>query len=72
MSVAKIIEIAATSPTSFDEALRDGVKRACRTLTDVKSAWIEDQQVLIEDGEIRGYRVALKVTFVLHDDEDDD
>jgi flavin-binding protein dodecin len=72
MSVAKIIEISATSPTSFEEAVREGVSRACRTLKDVKSAWVEGQQVMVEDGRVTGYRVALKVTFVLHDDDDDD
>jgi flavin-binding protein dodecin len=67
MSVAKIIEISASSPESFDEAIRVGVKRASETLDDVKGAWVQDQQVVVDGGTITEYRVALKVTFVLHD-----
>jgi flavin-binding protein dodecin len=67
MSVAKVIEISASSPESFDEAIRVGVKRASETLDDVKGAWVQDQQVVVDGGTITEYRVALKVTFVLHD-----
>jgi len=65
MSVARVTEIIAASPKSFDDALQVGVARANKTLQNVKSAWIEDQKVVIENGKIIEYRVALKVTFVL-------
>jgi flavin-binding protein dodecin len=71
MAVAKIIEITSTSSTSFDDAIKEGVKRASETLDDIKSAWVSDQQVLVEGGKITGYRVAMKVTFVLHGGADD-
>jgi dodecin len=68
MSVASISEIKATSPKSFDDALKQGVKRASKTLRNVKSAWIMDQEVRVgENGEITEYMVHLKVTFVLDD-----
>jgi flavin-binding protein dodecin len=67
MSVARVTEIIAASPKSFDDALQVGVARANKTLQNVKSAWIEDQKVVIENGKIIEYRVALKVTFVLKD-----
>ena len=67
MSVARVTEIIAGSPKSFDDALQVGVARANKTLQNVKSAWIEDQKVVIENGKIIEYRVALKVTFVLKD-----
>ena len=67
MSVARVAEIIAASPTSFDDAIHLGIARANKTLQNVKSAWIEDQKVDIEDGKITQYRVALKVTFVLKD-----
>lgn len=70
MSVAKIIELSSTSPVGFEDAVRLGIERACRTLDNVKGAWIEDQQVIVEDGKITGYRVAMKVTFVLHGEKD--
>ena len=65
MSVAKITEISATSKESFDDALTSGVARANKTLKNVKSVWIKDQQADVENGKISQYRVLLKVTFVL-------
>jgi flavin-binding protein dodecin len=70
MSVAKIIEITATSPESFEAAIKDGIARASQTIHNIKGAWIEDQQVVVENGQITGYRVAMKVTFVLHGETD--
>lgn len=65
MSVAKVTEIISSSKKSFDDAVEQGVKRACKTLEGVKGAWIESQQVKVEDGKIAEYRVTMKVTFVL-------
>ena len=67
MSVARITEISATSRESFDDAVRAGIARAMKTLENVKSAWVEDQKVIIENGKISEYCVHLKVTFVLKD-----
>ncbi len=65
MSVAKVTEIIASSKKSFDDAIEVGVERASKTLKNVKSAWVQDQNVVIEDGKVTEYRVTLKVTFVL-------
>ncbi|MCO6412464.1 MAG: dodecin domain-containing protein [Thiogranum sp.] len=65
MSVAKVTEIIAESSKSFDDALQSGIKRACKTLENVTSAWVQDQYVKIDKGKIAKYRVHLKVTFVL-------
>jgi flavin-binding protein dodecin len=68
MSVAKVTEIIAASPKSFDDAIKVGVDRANKTLTNLKSAWIQDQQIKLgSDGQIIEYRVQLKVTFVIED-----
>jgi dodecin len=67
MSVARVTEISARSDRSFEEAMREGVDRANKTLRNVKSAWIKEQQVDVEDGRIIGYRVNMLVTFVLDD-----
>ena len=68
MSVAKVSEIIASSPTSFDDAIKVGVARANKTLKNVKSAWVENQQVKLDgEGQIREYRVQLKITFILED-----
>ena len=65
MSVARVSEIIASSAKSFDDALAQGVARACETLKNVEGAWIKDQKVVIKGGKIVEYRVVMKVTFVL-------
>ena len=66
MSVARVTEIIAASPTSFEDAIQVGVERAVKTLDNVKGAWVQDQEVILDDGSITEYRVHLKVTFVLN------
>ena len=70
MSVARVIEISATSEKSIEDAIQQGVSRATKTLRNVSGAWIKDQQVKINDGQIVGYQVNLQVTFVLDDGAD--
>ncbi len=65
MSVAKITEIAASSPKSFEDAIKTGIARANKTLKHIRGAWIKDQKVVVEKGKITEYRVTMKVTFVL-------
>jgi len=67
MSVARITELSATSQTSFEDAIQEAITRATSTLRGVEGAWIKDQNVLIENGTITGYKVNLEVTFVLED-----
>lgn len=67
MSVAKVSEIIASSPTSFEDAVNRGIERANKTLKNLKGAWIENQKVTINDGKIVEYRVDMRVTFVLND-----
>jgi hypothetical protein len=67
MSVAKVIEISATSPDSFDDAVRRGIERAGQSVEDIRGAWVKEQHVDVEGGEIVSYRVDLKITFVLHE-----
>jgi flavin-binding protein dodecin len=65
MSVATVTEISAVSDTSFEDAIQQGIARATKTLRNVEGAWVKDQNVMIEDGTIKGYKVNLEVTFVL-------
>ena len=67
MSVAKVIEISSQSTQSFDDAIREGIARASKTVKNIKSAWIQEQQVLVENSKIVGYRVDMKLTFLLND-----
>ena len=65
MSVARITEISATSVKSFEDAILSGIERAGGTLRNMKGAWVKDQEVMIEDGKPKEFKVILKVTFVL-------
>jgi flavin-binding protein dodecin len=67
MTVASVTEISAASPDGFEAAIREGIERANKTLRNVQSAWVKDRNILIEDGQIRAYKVNLLVTFVLED-----
>ena len=67
MSVARVTEITSSSTTSFEDAIETGIARACKTLKNVKGAWVKDQEVTIDNGKVTGYKVILKVTFILSD-----
>ena len=67
MAVASVTEISAVSEQGFEDAIRTGINRATRTLRNVEGAWVKDMNVLIEDGNIKGYKVNLAVTFVMED-----
>ena len=65
MAVARVTELSAVSPDSFEDAINVGVNRATSTLRNVESAWVKDMNVMIENGHISGYKVNIAVTFVL-------
>lgn len=65
MSVARVTEIKASSPRSFEDAVREGVERAGKTLKNVTGAWVASQEVTVADGKVKEYRVLMKVTFIL-------
>jgi flavin-binding protein dodecin len=65
MAVAKVTEITAGSPKSFDDAVRLGITRASKTLKGIQGAWINEMKVEVADGKVSEYRVNMKVTFVL-------
>jgi dodecin len=67
MSVAKVIEIIASSKKSFEDAVAQGVSKAADSLHDITGAWVKEQSVKVVGGKIAEYRVNLKVTFVLKD-----
>ena len=67
MSVAKVSEISATSTKSFEDALQQGLARANKTLRNVRSAWVKEQQVRVTNGAISEYQVNMMVTFVIDD-----
>jgi dodecin len=67
MSVARVTELSATSQTGFEDAINQAVARATKTLRGVEGAWVKDQNVMIEDGSITGYKVNVEITFMLEE-----
>ncbi len=68
MSIAKVTEVKVSSPTSFDDAIKEGIVRANKTLKNVKSAWLKDFEVIVDnEGKIAEYRILMRVTFILED-----
>ena len=72
MSIARITEISSTSTKSFEDAIQGGVKRATETLRNVRSAWVKEQQIRIENNSIVEYQVNMMITFVLEDGDQGD
>ena len=66
-SVARVTEIIASSSKSFDDAVKTGIDRACKTLDNVQGAWVKDQKIVIKKGKVTEYRVGLMITFVLNE-----
>ena len=67
MSVASVTELSATSTEGFEDAIQQAIARATKTLRGVQGAWVKDRNVMIQDGNITGYKVNLMITFVLED-----
>jgi flavin-binding protein dodecin len=67
MSVAKVTELICESTKSFEDAVAQGVARATKTIRNVTEAWIQSEKVIVSNGKISGYRVILRVTFLLDD-----
>jgi dodecin len=67
MSVARVTELSATSETGFEDAINQAVARATKTLRGVEGAWVKDQNVMIENGNITGYKVNVEITFMLEE-----
>ena len=65
MTIAKIIEVSSDSTSSFQDAIESGIKRAERTVKNVKGAWIAEQKLTIDGGKITNYRVIMRISFVI-------
>jgi dodecin len=67
MSVARVTELSVTSSKSFEDAIQQGIERATKTLRNVKSAWVKEMRVSVENDKVSAYQVNMQVTFVLED-----
>ncbi|MDJ0521301.1 MAG: dodecin family protein [Planctomycetota bacterium] len=67
MSVAKVIEISAASPSSFEDAIRRGIETASKTVKGIQGAWISEQKVQVTDDQVSEFRVTMRISFVVKD-----
>jgi dodecin len=65
MSVAKVVELTASSPTSFEDAVKNGIDKAAETLRNIQGAWVSEEKVEVKDGQITEFRVTLRITFLV-------
>lgn len=65
MTVAKVVEITSESSENFEDAIKRGIARAEKSLKNVRGAWVAEQKVVVENGQVTSYRVNLRVSFVL-------
>jgi len=66
MSIAKSSEISASSDKSFEDAIRQGIKRFSKTIDNVEGAWVKEQKVVVDGGNVTEFRVTMIVTFILN------
>ncbi len=65
MSVAKVVELTAGSPTSFEDAVKSGIAKAAETLRNIQGAWVSEEKVKVENGQVSEFRVTLRITFLV-------
>ena len=65
MSIAKTIEVTASSKKGFDDALKQGIAKAAESLENITGAWVMDQEAKVNKGKIVDYTVRMKLTFIL-------
>lgn len=65
MSIVKVIEVIASSDKSWEHAARRAVKDAAKSVKNIKHVYIENMTALVDDGEIKEYRINAKVSFVV-------
>jgi hypothetical protein len=67
MAIAKVTEITSSSTKSFEDAIREGLSRASKTIDNIRGAWVNEQNVVVKSGKVTEWRVNMRVTFVLND-----
>ncbi len=63
MAIVKTIEVIASSEKGWDDAAKNAIKQAGKSVKNIRSAWVSDQKVIVKDNEISEYRVNLKISF---------
>jgi flavin-binding protein dodecin len=67
MSIVRSIEVIAQSPKGFDDACRDAIAEASKTLRGIQSFWIKNAECVVENDRITMFRVNGKISFLVED-----
>ena len=65
MSVVKVIEVLAQSPTSFDDAVKVALEEAAKSVRGIESVYVKEMQAVVENNQITQYRINAKVSFTI-------
>jgi hypothetical protein len=68
MAVLKVIEVLGNSKVSFEDAVSNVINEASKTVKNIKSVYVKEMQVTVNNNQIKEYRVNTKVTFGILDD----
>ncbi len=63
MAIMKVIEIMADSDRSWEDAAANAIMQASKSVKNIRSAWVQDQSLVVKGNKVQGYRVTLKITF---------
>lgn len=69
MALVKVIEVIASSETSFDDAIRNSVTEVTKTVKNVDSVYVKDFKVHVQNGEIKSFGAVCKVSFRIDENE---
>ena len=64
-SIAKVIEVIAESETSWDDAVKNALAEAAKTVDDIREIWVSGMKAIVENNNVVRYRITAKITFVL-------
>jgi hypothetical protein len=64
-SIAKVIEVIAESDKSWDDAVKNALAEAAKTVDDIKEIWVSGMKAIVENNKVVRYRITAKITFVL-------
>jgi dodecin len=67
MSIVRSVEVIAQSPRGFDDACKQAIKEASKTLRGIRSFWIKNAECVVENDEIMQYRINGKISFIVED-----
>ena len=63
MAVLKVIEVLANSDDSWEDATKNALDQASKSVKNIRSVYINEQSATVKDGKIDNYRVNVKITF---------